>query len=121
MQEPTDAVSPSVASYPWNVAIVGFGTVGQSVARILCSRRWPTLRLTHVCNRDIARKKVDWVPADVQWTDRIDDVLSANVHDRGGVDRRPVTGHRLDSPRARLGPVRRDREQAGDRTVWSLS
>ncbi len=79
MQEPTDAVSPSVASGPWNVAIVGFGTVGQSVARILCSRRWPTLRLTHVCNRDIARKKVDWVPADVQWTDRIDDVLSANV------------------------------------------
>ena len=79
MQEPTDAVSPSVASYPWNVAIVGFGTVGQSVARILCSRRWPTLRLTHVCNRDIARKKVDWVPADVQWTDQIDDVLSANV------------------------------------------
>ena len=79
MQEPTDAVSPSVASYPWNVAIVGFGTVGQSVARILCSRRWPTLRLTHVCNRDIARKKVNWVPADVQWTDQIDDVLSANV------------------------------------------
>ena len=58
---------------------MGFGTVGQAVARILCSRRWPTLRLTHICNRDIARKKVDWVPADVQWTDRIDDVLSANV------------------------------------------
>ena len=79
VQELTAAVSPSEASYPWNVAIVGFGTVGQSVARILSSRRWPTLRLTHICNRDIARKKVDWVPADVQWTDRIDDVLSANV------------------------------------------
>ena len=79
MQEPTDTVSPSVAPRPWSVAIVGFGTVGQSVARILGSRRWPTLRLTHICNRDIARKKVDWVPADVQWTDRIDDVLSANV------------------------------------------
>ncbi|HEX4346194.1 MAG TPA: homoserine dehydrogenase [Vicinamibacterales bacterium] len=61
------------------VALVGFGTVGQSVARILSSGEVPQVRLTHIFNRDIARKKVDWVPSHVKWTESIDDVLSAEV------------------------------------------
>jgi homoserine dehydrogenase len=63
-----------------NVALLGFGTVGSSVARILCERSNPHLRLTHVLNRNVARKKVDWLPSSVQWTENIDDVLSSNVH-----------------------------------------
>jgi homoserine dehydrogenase len=62
-----------------NVALVGFGTVGSSVARILCERSNTHLRLTHVLNRNVARKKVDWLPSSVQWTENIDDVLSSNV------------------------------------------
>jgi len=62
-----------------NVALVGFGTVGSSVARILCERANTHLRLTHVLNRNVARKKVDWLPSSVQWTENIDDVLSSEV------------------------------------------
>jgi len=60
-----------------NVAIVGFGTVGSSVARILSERSPSGLRLTHVCNRNIERKRVDWLPSTVRWTEDIDAVLSS--------------------------------------------
>lgn len=62
-----------------NVALLGFGTVGSSVAKILCERSNTHLRLTHVLNRNVARKKVDWLPSSVHWTENIDDVLSSNV------------------------------------------
>jgi homoserine dehydrogenase len=61
------------------VALLGFGTVGSSVAKILCERANTHLRLTHVLNRNVARKKVDWLPPSVQWTENIDDVLSSDV------------------------------------------
>ena len=61
------------------VALLGFGTVGQAVARILCSGEVPHVRLTHVFNRHVARKRVDWVPASVCWTESADDVLKSNV------------------------------------------
>lgn len=69
----------NVGAHDCNVALVGFGTVGSSVARILCERANTHLRLTHVLNRNVARKKVDWLPSSVQWTENIDDVLSADV------------------------------------------
>ncbi|MGA2966425.1 MAG: homoserine dehydrogenase [Terriglobales bacterium] len=62
-----------------NVALIGFGTVGSSVAKILCERANTHLRLTHILNRNVARKKVDWLPSSVQWTENIDDILSSNV------------------------------------------
>jgi len=62
-----------------NVALLGFGTVGSSVARILCERSNTHLRLTHVLNRNVARKKVDWLPSSVKWTEDIDDVLESDV------------------------------------------
>jgi len=58
---------------------MGFGTVGSSVAKILCQRSNTHLRLTHVLNRNVARKKVDWLPASVQWTENIDDILSSDA------------------------------------------
>ena len=40
------------------VALVGFGTVGSAVARLLYARRDDhSLRLTHVCNRNIASQE----------------------------------------------------------------
>lgn len=65
---------------PLSVGLLGFGTVGQSVARLLVERRDGLLTLSHIFNRHIDRKKVDWVPDSVVWTERVDDVL------RGGVD-----------------------------------
>ena len=38
---------------PARVALMGFGTVGQSVARILCSGEVPQIQLTHIFNRDV--------------------------------------------------------------------
>jgi len=61
------------------VAILGFGTVGSSVARILSERRSTGLHLTHIYNRNVERKKVDWLPPGVRWTSDIQDILSSDV------------------------------------------
>lgn len=64
---------------PSTVAIAGFGTVGRAVARALTSASHPSLRLTHILNRHVERKKVDWVPASIRWTDDFDEVLASGV------------------------------------------
>jgi len=61
------------------VAIVGFGTVGSSVARILSENAPAGLRLTHICNRNVERKRVDWLPGTVRWTQEFTDILSSDV------------------------------------------
>jgi homoserine dehydrogenase len=58
------------------VAIFGFGTVGRSVARILVESAPAGLELTHIFNRKVARKRVDWIPGSVIWTDDADSLLS---------------------------------------------
>ena len=61
------------------VGLIGFGTVGKSVAKILaCDTNGPLL-LTHICNRNIAKKKIDSLPASIRWTDSADEVLSSDV------------------------------------------
>jgi homoserine dehydrogenase len=62
-----------------SVALAGFGTVGSSVARILTENPPAGLRLTQICNRNYARKRVDWLAADVHWTDDINDVLASDA------------------------------------------
>ncbi|MCU0256522.1 MAG: homoserine dehydrogenase [Vicinamibacterales bacterium] len=57
------------------LALLGFGTVGQAAARLL--RDVPGLTLTHVFNRQVARKRVDWLPATVAWTEDVDEVLAS--------------------------------------------
>jgi homoserine dehydrogenase len=80
----------SPAAQPTRVALLGFGTVGQAVARILTEQPPPGVRLTHVFNRHVARKRAAWVAADVTWTERADDVLSSGadivVELLGGLD-----------------------------------
>ena len=81
---------------PLRVALLGFGTVGASVARILVERPELSdrLQLTHVFNRDVARKRASWVPQSVEWTESVDALLAARpdvvVEVIGGVD--PVGG-----------------------------
>ncbi len=62
------------------VALIGFGTVGRAVAKILCEGGKSSLRLTHICNRNVARKKQDWVPADVIWTEDVESVLNSDAN-----------------------------------------
>ncbi len=75
------ADSKMVCSEPaLKVAILGFGTVGSAVARILCNGLYRQLLcLTHVFNRGVERKKADWVPGYVRWTDDIEEILSSDV------------------------------------------
>jgi homoserine dehydrogenase len=62
------------------VAVVGFGTVGSSVARLLSARNGELpFQLTHVYNRAVARKKVDWVAEDVHWTEAFEDILNSDA------------------------------------------
>jgi homoserine dehydrogenase len=54
--------------------------VGRAVAKILCESGDRSLRLTHICNRNVERKKQAWVPSDVIWTDDVQSVLKSDVH-----------------------------------------
>ncbi|HVR21995.1 MAG TPA: homoserine dehydrogenase [Candidatus Polarisedimenticolia bacterium] len=74
---PADNTDPSTPAR--RVALVGFGTVGRAVARILSERRNGPLRLTHICNRNIERKKQPWVPSDVIWTEDLPAILNSDV------------------------------------------
>ena len=75
---------------PLRIALFGFGTVGSSVARILVESHPQGLELTHVFNRSVARKRVDWVPSSVQWSEDADAVLASDadvvVELAGGLD-----------------------------------
>lgn len=64
---------------PLRIALFGFGTVGSSVARILVESQPEGLELTHVFNRGVARKRADWVPSSVVWSEDADAVLASDV------------------------------------------
>jgi homoserine dehydrogenase len=74
-----DAAASSESGKVLNVAIVGFGTVGSSVACVLAERAPAGLRLTHICNRNIQRKRVNWLPEAITWTESFDEVLSSDA------------------------------------------
>ena len=61
------------------VGLIGFGTVGRAVAKILCEGGDKGVRLTHIANRNVERKKQPWVPGDVVWTDDVESVLKSDV------------------------------------------
>ncbi len=65
------------------MALIGFGTVGGSVAKLLGTLKLPGLRLTHIYNRDVARKQASaaavFVPADVIWTEDIEELFPADA------------------------------------------
>src|SRR5947209_5676755 len=61
------------------VAILGLGTVGSSVARILSDGRLDAVELTHVFNRNVERKRACWAGPAVQWTQSFEDVLNSDA------------------------------------------
>jgi homoserine dehydrogenase len=64
---------------PLTLALLGFGTVGRAVAQLITERTDGLLTLSHIYNRDVARKRVAWVPSSVVWTDDIEEVFAAPV------------------------------------------
>lgn len=67
------------ASTECRIGLIGFGTVGRAVGKILTESGNDRLRMTHICNRNVERKKQPWVPSDVIWTDDVDSVLTSDV------------------------------------------
>ncbi len=71
------------ASPTTRVAILGFGTVGQSVARLLAAQNFARIDLAYIFNRGIDRKRASeaaaTVPKTAVWTDKIEDVLGSDV------------------------------------------
>jgi homoserine dehydrogenase len=84
------AAQDSRIPHPLRIALFGFGTVGSSVARILVESRPEGLELTHIFNRRVSRKRVDWVPSHVIWSEDADAVLASDadviVELAGGLD-----------------------------------
>lgn len=78
-QSSAQAAQESHIRRPLRIALFGFGTVGSSVARILVESRPEGLELTHVYVRSVARRRVSWLPASVQWGEDADAVLASDV------------------------------------------
>jgi homoserine dehydrogenase len=81
------------------IGLLGFGTVGSSFAEVLAASGRKDIRITHVFNRGVERKRTHerakFVPADATWTERVEDVLEASDVDvvvelMGGLD--PIGG-----------------------------
>ena len=73
----------SATAKPVTVAILGFGTVGSSVARVLAAAKFPGIELTHIYNRSIERKRTSaaakFVPKTAIWTEDINAILNSKV------------------------------------------
>jgi homoserine dehydrogenase len=65
------------------IALLGFGTVGSSVAKVLAASKFSGLELTYIYNRGVERKHASaaakFVPKNAVWTEDIDVVLNSNV------------------------------------------
>jgi homoserine dehydrogenase len=61
------------------IGLIGFGTVGRSVATILTRDAAGPLLLTHICNRNIEKKKIAGLPSEIRWTSNPDDVIGSDV------------------------------------------
>ena len=77
------AAKKSAATKTLKVAILGFGTVGSSVAKVLAAAKFPGIELTHIYNRNIERKRTSaaakFVPKTAVWTEDINAVLGSKV------------------------------------------
>jgi homoserine dehydrogenase len=77
------------------VGLLGFGTVGSSFAEVLAASGNDAIRITHVFNRGVERKRTHerakFVPTDAVWTERVQDVIESGDVDvvvelMGGLD-----------------------------------
>jgi homoserine dehydrogenase len=91
----TSTKTPRTAgNRPVKIALLGFGTVGSAVARLLAESKFPGIELSLVFNRNVERKRkseaAKFVPATAKWTDNMDDVVNSPAdvvaEVAGGVD-----------------------------------
>ena len=77
------AAKSTASSSSMKVALLGFGTVGSSVAKVLFTQKFPGIELTHIYNRNVERKRTSaaakFVPKTAVWTEDVNDVLDSDV------------------------------------------
>lgn len=78
-ESPTVSRGDSGTGRKLKIGLIGFGTVGRSVVKILSKKPQGPLVLTHICNRNIDKKRVNGLPGDIRWTADADEVLSSSV------------------------------------------
>jgi len=75
--------SKSAGAGSVKIALVGFGTVGSSVAKVLAEQQFAGVELTHIYNRDVKRKrsseKAKCVPSSVVWTENFEDIVNSDA------------------------------------------
>jgi homoserine dehydrogenase len=75
--------SAAVSGGPVKIALLGFGTVGSSVAKVLAATKLPGVELTHIFNRNVARKRgsdaAKCVADSVVWTEDFGEILRSDV------------------------------------------
>jgi homoserine dehydrogenase len=82
------------AAAPVKIALLGFGTVGSWVARVIAESKVPGIELTHIFNRNVERKRASdaaqCVPVSVVWTENFNDIVNSRadivVELTGGLD-----------------------------------
>ncbi|MGD0829481.1 MAG: homoserine dehydrogenase [Terracidiphilus sp.] len=86
MPEPIGSALPQTISAqearvkrPLRIALFGFGTVASSVARILVESRPEGIELTHIYARSLAKRKAEWVPSSVVWSEDAEAVLGSDI------------------------------------------
>ncbi len=66
---------------PVHVGLLGFGTVGRAFAEVLAASGREDMRITHVFNRGVERKRTgpgsEFLPDNVRWTELVEEVLRA--------------------------------------------
>src|SRR3954468_19263994 len=80
--------APRILVKPCRIALAGFGTVGQSVAKLL-QRSPGDATLVSVLTRRAADRRVEWAGDAVRWTESIDEALEGTdvfVELIGGLD-----------------------------------
>jgi homoserine dehydrogenase len=78
-EETHTTAHPPTSPQQLRVGLIGFGTVGRSVAKLLSSDTHGPLLLTHIYNRHIEKKKIAGFPAYIHWTDNVEDLFSADT------------------------------------------
>jgi len=101
------------------VALIGFGTVGSSVVRVLAAQKFADIELTHIFNRNIARKQIlpaaKLVPATTKWTENIDDLLNSKPSRTKSPSSPPTSSSSLTA--AQRLPSSRKRTRSSSSTV----
>ena len=91
---PGRAADVATSETPVKIALLGFGTVGSAMARVLAQSKLPGVVLTHIYNRNVERKRASdaaqCVPASVVWTEDFNDIVNSRadivVELMGGLD-----------------------------------